>query len=593
MRTSHYFLLGLIVVVVSCKLSSSNASGSDNKELAALFNNYWEDRMELFPLEATALGDNRYNDRLPIDFTDSYRDSLRNFFSRYKTLLTKYDRESLNENDRISYDIFKREMDISLDGLTFHDNYTPANQFYSLTLTMGQLGSGDGNQPFKTVEDYDNWLKRLSRFSVWTDSAIIYFKKGMETGYVLPKKLVERMVPQMNAMQTGDAKSSLFFGPVNKMPTEFSKTEKDRLTGDYEKIIEQQVMPSYKKLGDFLKNEYLPKARLTDGVSALPQGSEYYNYLIRLQTTTGKTPDEIYNIGLGEVDRIRKLQDSVKNAVGFKGDLPTFFEYMKVDKQFMPYKDPQQVIDAFRNIYKKIQPNLAIMFNHVPKTPFEIRQTEAYRAESASAEYNPGSPDGSRPGIFYVPILDAATFNTTSGMESLFLHEAIPGHHYQISLQQEDTLLPKFRRFGGNNAYVEGWALYCESLGKDLGLYTDPYQYMAALGDEIHRAIRLVVDVAIHTKGMTREEAIQYMMANEAASEQYATMEIERYMAIPGQALGYKIGALKIKELREKYEKDLGSKFNLASFHDAILIDGAMPLDVLERKMDRWAEGLK
>jgi uncharacterized protein (DUF885 family) len=240
-----------------------------------------------------------------------------------------------------------------------------------------------------------------------------------------------------------------------------------------------------------------------------------------------------------------------------------------------------------------MQPQLATMFHHVPRTGFEIRQTEAFRAASASAEYIQGSGDGKRPGIFYVPILDATTFNTTSGMESLFLHEAIPGHHYQISLQQEDSLLPAFRRFGGNNAYVEGWALYCESLGKELGLYTDPYQYMGALGDEIHRAIRLVVDVAIHTKGMTREEAIKYMMDNEAISLEGATAEIERYMAIPGQALGYKIGALKIRELRNKYEAELKDKFHLADFHDEILKDGAMPLEVLEKKMDAWAAHVK
>ena len=234
-------------------------------------------------------------------------------------------------------------------------------------------------------------------------------------------------------------------------------------------------------------------------------------------------------------------------------------------------------------------PNVKKMFNRVPQTPFEIRQTEAFRAASASAEYNQGSPDGTRPGIFYVPIIDATTFNTNSGMESLFLHEAIPGHHYQISLQQEDTVLPKFRRYGGNNAYIEGWALYCESLGKELGLYTDPYQYMGALGDEMHRAIRLVVDVAIHSKGMTREQAIKYMMENEAISEQGATAEIERYMVIPGQALGYKIGALKIKELRNKYEKQLGTKFSLASFHNEILKDGSLPLSIMESKLNSWA----
>jgi uncharacterized protein (DUF885 family) len=262
---------------------------------------------------------------------------------------------------------------------------------------------------------------------------------------------------------------------------------------------------------------------------------------------------------------------------------------MKTSKQFMPFKTPEEVLNAYRNIQQQIQPNLSKMFSRTPKTGFEIRQTEAFRAASASAEYNQGSPDGSRPGIFYVPILDATTYNTTSGMESLFLHEAIPGHHYQISLQQENADLPKFRRFAWYGAYGEGWALYSESLGKELGLYKDPYQYMGALGDEIHRAIRLVVDVALHTKGWTREQAIRYMMENEAISEQGATAEIERYMAIPGQALSYKIGALKIAELRNKYQQQLGDRFMLAAFHDELLEGGVMPLEILERKMDEWA----
>jgi uncharacterized protein (DUF885 family) len=282
--------------------------------------------------------------------------------------------------------------------------------------------------------------------------------------------------------------------------------------------------------------------------------------------------------------------DSIKALVKFKGDMKAFFAYMNDNKAFMPYKQPKEILDAFENIHQRMEPHLKTMFNHVPKTPFQIRQTEAFRAASASAEYNQGSADGTRPGIFYVPILDATKYNITSGMESLFLHEAIPGHHYQISLTQENTSLPKFRRFNiGENAYVEGWALYCESLGKELGLFADPYQHMGALGDEMHRAIRLVVDVAIHSKNMTREEAIKYMTDNEAISEQGATAEIERYMAIPGQALGYKMGALKIRELRNRAEQKMGAKFNLAEFHDQVLKDGAMPLSVLESKIDAWS----
>ena len=321
------------------------------------------------------------------------------------------------------------------------------------------------------------------------------------------------------------------------------------------------------------------------------QGNAYYNYLIHFWTTTNKTPDEIYETGLAEVKRIRAAMDSVKNAVGYKGDLKSFFDYMKKDAQFMPYKTPEEVLNGYRAIQGRIEPNLKTMFYNVPKTPFEIRQTEAYRAASASAEYNAGSSDGTRPGIFYVPILDAPTFNVTTGMEGLFLHEAIPGHHYQISLQLENSALPKFRRFAFYGAYVEGWGLYAESLGKELGVYKDPYQYIGALGKEIHRSIRLVVDAGMHSKNMTREQAIQYMMDNMPVSEQKAVAEIERYMAMPGQALSYKIGSLKIRELRSNYEKTMGSKFNLSAFHDEILKGGAMPLEILEKKMDTWAEG--
>ena len=582
----------LLASFAACKLSNTNPGKENNKELAVLFEKYYDERLKLFPLESTAIGESRYNDLLPVDFSDTYRDSLKDFFSRYKIYISKFDPETLNEQDRLSYDVFSRDMALNLEGLGFNDNYIPFQQFWGIPISMGQLGSGDGNQPFKKIKDYDDWISRATKFSAWSDSSIIYFKKGIATNYVLPKALVVRMIPQIDAMVVTNDTASLFYSPVKKFPTGFSDADKSRLTAAFVNLIHNQLVPSYRKLSVFLKSEYLPKASNKAGISALPDGKNYYQYLIRSQTTTNKTPDEIYQTGLSEVERISKLQDSLKNAVGFKGDMPAFFEFMKNDKQFMPYKKPEEILAAFEAIHKRIEPTLARMFDHVPKTPFEIRQTEAYRAASASAEYNQGSPDGIRPGIFYVPILDATKFNTTSGMESLFLHEAIPGHHYQISLQQEDTTLPKFRRYGGNNAYVEGWALYCESLGKELGLYTDPYQYMAALGDEMHRALRLVIDVGIHTKNMTREEAIKYMMSHEAATEQYATMEIERYMAIPGQALGYKIGALKIAELRKKYAKAMGAKFSLAAFHDNILKDGALPLETLEKKMDRWAKSV-
>jgi uncharacterized protein (DUF885 family) len=590
-----FLLLTVSYLFTACKNETKMTTVTENnKDLAALFESYYNERMKLFPLEATANGEKGFNDQLYVDFTDEYIAKLKDFFSAKLAALEKFDKDQLNENDKTSYEVFKHEADMNLEGLKYpFTTYIPFQQFWGLPLTMGQLGSGDGNQPFKTVKDYDDWLKRAAVFSAWTDSAIVYFKRGIASGIVLPEKLVVKMIPQMEAMVTSDVTKSIFYGPVTKMPADFSAADKQRLTDAHKKLIAEHLVPSYQKLAVFLKNEYLPKARTTSGISALPGGAEYYNYISRFWTTTNKAPDEIYNTGLSEVKRIRGLMDSVKKSVGFNGSLDSFFVHLRTDKKFKPYTKPVQILDAFRAIQAKIEPHLKVLFGKFPKTKFEIRQTEAFRAASASAEYNPGAPDGSRPGIFYIPIVNAAEFNTTSGMENLFLHEAIPGHHYQISLQTEDTTLPKFRRFLWYGAYGEGWALYTESLGKELGLYTDPYQYMGALGDEIHRAIRLVVDAGMHTKNMTREEAIKYMMENEAISAEGATAEIERYMAIPGQALSYKIGALKIWELRNKYSALLADKFKLSAFHDEFLSYGCVPLEVLEKRMDAWAERQK
>lgn len=579
----------MVLSLASCKNKSSETM-SDSKEIANLFDSYWEKNSKLFPLDATSQGDNRYNDQLPNDGTKAFRDTLKNFYQDYLNQVEKFDREALNDNDKLSYDVFKYDLQMKLKGLELDTWMIPAQQFFSLPLTMGQLGSGAGNQPFKTLKDYENWLGRVKGFTVWTDTAIANFRHGMAAGMVLPKPLVEKMIPQMDAMIVTDAQKSLFYDPIKNLPKEISAADKAKITALYQQAILKELVPSYQKLSTFLKNEYLPKSRTTSGISSVPAGKEIYDYSVKYWTTTNKTPEEIYQTGLSEVKRIRTEMDSVKNKVGFKGDLNAFFTYLKTDPKFTPYKTPKEVIAAFNAIHDKMKPQLQKLFNKVPKTPFEVRQTEAFRAASASAEYNPGSPDGSRPGIFYIPILDARKFNITSGMESLFLHEAIPGHHYQISLQQESKDMPKFRRFAWYGAMGEGYALYSESLGKELGLYTDPYQYMGALGDEMHRAIRLVVDVAIHTKSMSREEAIKYMMSNEAISEDAATAEVERYMALPGQALSYKIGALKIRELRAKYEKQLGAKFKIVDFHDEILKDGVMPLDVLEQKMDAWAK---
>lgn len=584
------FLLFSLISVLSCQKMKQSAE--KNPELDKIVSNYYEDQLKLSPLSATFNGDNRYNDLLNIDFIDSHRALIKTTLTKYQQSLKAINRGSLQANDQLTYDLLVRDVNLGLEGLTFPENLIPLNQFYGFHLTFAQLGSGSVIQPFETVKDYENWSKRMVKGAAYLDSSIVYFRRGMAAGYLLPKSLIVKIIPQLDAFHVTDIKESTFYGPIKKFPKDFSDTEKKRFTDLYASNIQERILPAYSRLATFMKEEYLPKGRLSSGISDIPNGKAYYQYLIRTMTTTDKSAVDIYQKGLSEVKRIKMEMEKTKDAVGFKGDLNAFFEFMKTDSKFTPFKNPAEVLAAFELIHKKMEPALKTMFGRVPKSPFEIRQTEAFRAASASAEYFAGSEDGNRPGIFYIPITDAKKFNLTSGMESLFLHEAIPGHHYQISLQQENGDLPKFRRFGGNSAYAEGWALYTESLGKELGLYTDPYQYMGALGDEMHRAIRLVVDAGMHSKNMSREDAIKFMMNNEPLSEEGTIAEIERYMAIPAQALSYKIGALKIREIRDRLSQQLGGKFKLSDFHDALLKDGNMPLGILEKKMDQWAKSL-
>jgi uncharacterized protein (DUF885 family) len=574
-------------------LMFAGCAGKEEKviEMKKPFNDfldaYYEERLRLYPMEATQIGDNRYNNLLPNDISGGYRADLKAFYSHYQSELTNYQRDSLSPQERVSFDIFKREMEVNLKTLTFKDHYIPVHQFWGMTLTMPQIASGKSYQPFKTVEDYRNFLSRIDGFAEWVDTAIVNMRKGLAIGYTYPRILMERVLPQAQDMMVSDVKKSIFWEAITNMPDTIQGSDREQLTKAYAEAIEQKVIPTYKKLHDFLRDEYIPNTRTTAGFDDIPGGREHYQHLINFWTTTNLSPDEIFKTGQSEVARIRNEMEKIKGQVGFKGNLKAFFEHVNTDKKFMPYKTHEEVIAGFNAIHEKMGPQLKRYFNMVPRTRFEVRQTEAFRAAASSAEYNPGTPDGSRPGIFYVPILDAKSFNYT-GMETLFLHEAIPGHHYQIALQYENEELPKFRRFLWYGAYGEGWALYTESLGKELGLYTDPYQYFGNLGDEMHRAIRLVVDVGIHTKGWTREQAIKYMLDNEAISEQAAIAEIERYMAIPAQALSYKIGQLKILELRKKASEALGDQFNLALFHDEVLKYGCLPLDVLESIIEEW-----
>ena len=468
----------------------------------------------------------------------------------------------------------------------------PVNQFRSLPNVLPSLGSGADIQPFKTVKDYDNWLKRVNAFADWADTAIANCNKGIAIGMVLPKALVIKVIPQLEAQTLSDTTKNIFYGPVRNMPASFSENEKANIRTAYLNSLNNVIIPAYKKLADYFKNVYLPKSRSTEGLNALPHGAEIYQHLIKDFTTTNKKPEEIYETGLKEVDRITIEIEKLKTQIGFKGTVRELYDYTLTEKKFFPFKTDEQVLDSFRSILPRIEPNLKRLFNIVPKTQFAVRAIDKFKASTSAANYQSGTTDGTRPGFFNVPIVDATKYNSV-GMESLFAHEAIPGHHFQISLQQENMDLPKARKFSNNSAFAEGWGLYAESLGDELALYKDPYQKLAAYQSELFRSIRLVVDVGMHTGKLTREEAIKYMMEKGGRAEQPSVSEVERYMANPAQALAYKTGELKIKELKAKYQKNLGTKFNIKNFHDAILSGGAMPLIVFERYMDDWAASQK
>jgi uncharacterized protein (DUF885 family) len=583
------YLILVIFSTFSCQKKSDSSDPEQGKWINSLLKDYWRDQEAFDSFGSTSRGGTKYNHILNNDISQAFIAKEDSFRLGYYTELLKINRGALNENDRISFDILKKDLEMEDEAKKFKFELTPIQQFWGTSLSFMQYGSGESDQPFKTVKDYENFLGRINDFTIWADTAIANMRIGMAKGYVLPKSLVKKVIPQMTVHNVTDPTKSLFYGPINKIPSTFSVAEKASLTAIYTKAINEKITPTFKKLADFFQNEYLPKARTSSGIDGLPDGKEQYKYWVKYYTTTNKTPEEIHELGLQEVARIRGEMEKIKNQVGYKGDLKSFFKYVTSDPKFCTFKTPEDVLNRFRSIQKTIDPTLKKLFKNVPKSKFEIRQTEKFRENSASAEYMLGTLDGSRPGIFYTPILDAKTF-FYPGMESLFLHEAIPGHHYQCSLQMENKDLPDFRRYFGNSAYAEGWALYCESLGKELGLYTDPYMYFGALGDEIHRAIRLVVDTGIHSKGWSREKAIQYSLDNEPTSLQAAEAEIERYMAIPGQALSYKIGAIKIRELRTKYEKQMGEKFDIAKFHDKILAFGNLSLDILENVMDDWSK---
>lgn len=557
--------------------------------LDALFEEHFERGLEMNPLRATFIGDNRYNDRLANSLSPEYRAADEAMDREFLARLLEIDRNKLNYQDQLSYDLFQINREESLEGNQFPFHLQPMNQFRSLASFFVQLGSGKSAHPFKTVKDYDDFLSRADDFAVNIDQAIANMQEGMRVGVVQPRILMEKLVPQLESQLVDNAEDSGFYAPVTNMPEDFSEADRERLTAAYTDKISNTIIPAYERLDNFLGDEYLATARESVGLSALPNGEQWYAYMVRIRTTTDMTPDEIHQIGLDEVARIHIEMQGVMEEVGFEGGLKDFFDFVNTDDQFF-FDEPEQLIQGYRDMTDHITELSKSLFEIFPKTAFEVRRVEPFREKSAAGgSYRAGTPDGSRPGVFYANAYDIKARGKWA-MESLFLHEAIPGHHFQSMIQRENEELPDFRRFGGFTAFSEGWGLYAESLGKELGVFTDPYQYFGGLNAELWRAIRLVVDTGIHSKGWTRQQVLDYMYANSAVVEARAVAEAERFMAIPGQALAYKVGQLKIREIRNNAEARLGENFDVKAFHTEVLKDGAMPLSMLEAKFDRWVE---
>ena len=478
--------------------------------LHALFDEHFERDLELNPLRATFIGDNRFNDRLALFYSAEYRAAEEAMDREFLGRLLEIDREQLGYQDQLSYDIFRLDREESLEGNQYPTHLQPLNQFRSMMNFFVQLGSGASAHPFKTVKDYEDWLSRVDDFVINVDQMIANMKEGMQQGIVQPRILMAKVVPQLESQLKDDASQSAFYKPISNMPEEFSDADRERLTAAFEDKIASAIIPAYARLNNFLGDEYLAAGRDTVGLYALPNGENWYAYNVRVITTTDMTPDEIHRVGLDEVARIHAEMHSVMEAVGFDGDLKEFFEYVNTDPQFY-FEEPEQLIQGYRDMADHINELAKNLFEVFPKTGFEVRRVEPFREQSASGgSYMAGTPDGSRPGVFYANAYDLSA-RPSWAMESLYLHEAIPGHHFQIMIQRENDDLPGFRRFGGVTAFSEGWGLYAESLGKEIGVYTDPYQYFGGLNAELWRAIRLVVDTGIHAKGWSRQQVLDYM----------------------------------------------------------------------------------
>jgi len=582
----RYIIPIFFLLIFSCKQETKKSKTDYN--LVSILDNYSNGYYALNPLAATRNGVNTYNDKLDINIGQEHIQKMIAFNKNYLDTLASFDTADLSYSEQLSIDILRFKL--QMENEAFSNGYglnRPVDQFvFSFPQNFATLGSGAGFIPFKTETDYRNFISRMKAFPNWVDQSIENMQAGLESHNTNPQASMKKVPSQLKPLIEAGPDQHIFYKPLANLPADMDTAAKAKLVKEYSEVIETVIKPAYKKLNDYLEKEYIPNTRASTGLLDNSNGAKEYAFWLKFYTTKNITADEIFALGESEVARIRKEMDSLKTLTGFKGDLKSFFQYIKTDKKFFPFKSEAEVLDRYKSFEAFMEPQLKKLFNLRPKMAFEVRATEKFRAAGANAQYNVGARDGSRPGIFYETVPNPLAYNYFA-MESLYIHEAIPGHHFQVGLQVEGDL-PEFRKAYWTSAFGEGWALYSESLGKELGMYTDPYQYMGRLNNEIERAVRLVVDAGMHHKGWTREQAIAYVLENQPVSEAVAIQRIERYMVTPGQAVSYKIGELSILAMRKKAQEKLGDQFDIRDFHDEMLREGCLPLVIMEKHMERW-----
>jgi len=588
MKRTAFFLCNLLCVLTFVMPLAAQAPNDDAaKQLHALFAEEWEYELRANPLMASSLGDRRYNDRWP-DVSLAAIGQRHAHDEDVLKRLAAIDASAFSEDDRLNYAIFQQQYRDRVEGYPFRRYLVPLDQRGGIQ-TANQIAD---QLRFNTIKDYDDWLARLRAFPTFMDQTVALMREGIRARLVHPKVIMERVPAQIDKQIVRDPAESLYYKPFKKFPDSIGEADRARLTAEAKQAITEQVLPAYRKFKEFFEKEYLPACTDEVGAWQWPHGKEMYAYLARRFTTTNLTPDEIHEIGLREVKRIRGEMDQVIRQVGFQGSFEEFLQFLRTDPQFY-YTDPQELLEAYRATAKRIDPTLVKVFRKLPRMPYGVEPIpDNIAPDTTTAYYSRPAADGSRAGTYYVNLYKPET-RPKFEMEALSIHEAVPGHHLQIALAMELGELPAFRRYSGFTAFTEGWGLYSESLGAELGFYTDPYSKFGQLTYEMWRAVRLVVDTGMHVKGWTRRRAIDFFKANAGKTELDIVNEIDRYIAWPGQALAYKIGELKIKELRARATRELGPRFDVRQFHEVVLGSGAVPLDVLEANITQWIESVK